>query len=57
MEYRNVARLRQRMCEVILRTNPFKIGNFPRRYSITNHRQFIEKSLLRDSLVQIDVVE
>ena len=57
MGYRTVARLRQCICELILRSNPFQIGNFSRRYSITNHRKLNEKSLLRHSLVQIDVVE
>ena len=57
IEYRTVTRLRQRICELSLRSHPFGIGDISRRYSITNHSQINEKSLLRDSLVQIDVVE
>ena len=57
LQYGTVARLRQCICELILRSHPFQIGNFSRRYSITNHRKLNEKSLLRHSLVQEDVVE
>ena len=57
IEYRTVTRLRQRICDLSLRSHLFEIGDFSRRYSITNHSQFNEKSLLRDSLAQIDVVE
>ena len=57
IEYRTVPRLCQRICELNLRSHPFEIGDFSGRYSITNHSQFNEQSLLRDSLVQINVVE
>ena len=57
IEYRTVARLGQCICELILRSHSFKVTNFSRRYRIKNPSKFNEKSLLRDSLVQIDVVE